>query len=470
MSSELDYVRTYGEQVTIERQTASRDANFAIVNTWTAYKTIQAWKQPIGSDLRDTYERRGLNVDSKWFMATDPEVREGDRIRIASGKTYVVRGIIDQAGLGRVWRLDTQEQDGHINIAVFSSSSSSSPSSSSSFSIVSSSSSSSSISSLSSASSSSISSSSISSASSESSSSSLGLSSSSSSQSSASSASSSSSLGLSSSSSSSSLGLSSSSSSDESSSSSSGAAAWLPSDLTALEAWYDASDSGTITESSGSVSQWNDKSASGFNLTQGTGASQPTTGTKTLNSLNVLNFASDFMTVNTGTNHTGNTLSVVAVVRRNSSNNLSGLVVVIDDATAADYSAGSAIVGYQSDASTMKAYNSGGALSSITIPGNDIAYIYGSIFDGTNQTCYDDGTAGTPVATSLSFNWDELIVGCRWEGSAYQTPTDSDYAEIVVVDGALSTDDRQKTEGYLAHKWGLTANLPGGHPYKTVAP
>jgi hypothetical protein len=28
----------------------------------------------------------------------------------------------------------------------------------------------------------------------------------------------------------------------------------------------------------------------------------------------------------------------------------------------------------------------------------------------------------------------------------------------------------QIIEGYLAHKWGLTGNLPGGHPYKTVAP
>ena len=25
-------------------------------------------------------------------------------------------------------------------------------------------------------------------------------------------------------------------------------------------------------------------------------------------------------------------------------------------------------------------------------------------------------------------------------------------------------------EGYLAHKWGLTANLPGDHPYKANEP
>jgi hypothetical protein len=30
--------------------------------------------------------------------------------------------------------------------------------------------------------------------------------------------------------------------------------------------------------------------------------------------------------------------------------------------------------------------------------------------------------------------------------------------------------NRQLLEGYLAHKWGLTANLPNDHPYKTVGP
>jgi hypothetical protein len=34
----------------------------------------------------------------------------------------------------------------------------------------------------------------------------------------------------------------------------------------------------------------------------------------------------------------------------------------------------------------------------------------------------------------------------------------------------LSTTDRQKLEGYLAHKWGLAANLPADHPYKSAAP
>lgn len=45
-----------------------------------------------------------------------------------------------------------------------------------------------------------------------------------------------------------------------------------------------------------------------------------------------------------------------------------------------------------------------------------------------------------------------------------------DCAEILICDSGLSTTDRQKAEGYLAHRWGLTANLDVSHPYKSTPP
>ena len=38
------------------------------------------------------------------------------------------------------------------------------------------------------------------------------------------------------------------------------------------------------------------------------------------------------------------------------------------------------------------------------------------------------------------------------------------------LNGTVDLTERQKIEGYLAHKWGLAANLPADHPYKTEAP
>ena len=36
--------------------------------------------------------------------------------------------------------------------------------------------------------------------------------------------------------------------------------------------------------------------------------------------------------------------------------------------------------------------------------------------------------------------------------------------------GLQDISDVEKAEGYLAHKWGLTGNLPVSHPYKNTAP
>ena len=40
----------------------------------------------------------------------------------------------------------------------------------------------------------------------------------------------------------------------------------------------------------------------------------------------------------------------------------------------------------------------------------------------------------------------------------------------MITGSSLSDADRQRIEGYLAHKWGLTGDLASGHPYKTAAP
>jgi hypothetical protein len=42
--------------------------------------------------------------------------------------------------------------------------------------------------------------------------------------------------------------------------------------------------------------------------------------------------------------------------------------------------------------------------------------------------------------------------------------------EVLVFHTAIDTATRQRVEGYLAHKWGLTANLPADHPYSITPP
>jgi hypothetical protein len=45
-------------------------------------------------------------------------------------------------------------------------------------------------------------------------------------------------------------------------------------------------------------------------------------------------------------------------------------------------------------------------------------------------------------------------------------PNGSQLSEIVLTHSTMTNDDRQKLEGYLAYKWGLTYALPANHPYR----
>jgi len=66
--------------------------------------------------------------------------------------------------------------------------------------------------------------------------------------------------------------------------------------------------------------------------------------------------------------------------------------------------------------------------------------------------------------------FDGLILG-NWINRA-STPLSlgGRMGEFLITSGTQTQADREKIEGYLAHKWGLTANLPAAHPYKTTAP
>lgn len=87
-----------------------------------------------------------------------------------------------------------------------------------------------------------------------------------------------------------------------------------------LHLHLDASDTATITASSGAVSQWNDKSTNGFNVSQATAANKPTTGVTTKNGLNVLDFGgNDLLTGNAGT-QSDTDMTCVGVFQTNKTN------------------------------------------------------------------------------------------------------------------------------------------------------
>ena len=69
--------------------------------------------------------------------------------------------------------------------------------------------------------------------------------------------------------------------------------------------------------------------------------------------------------------------------------------------------------------------------------------------------------------TSDTASVEAIAIGARTGGVV---PADIDLAAGVVSRETPSDSDIEKLFGWAAHKYGLTTNLPGGHPYKTVAP
>lgn len=97
--------------------------------------------------------------------------------------------------------------------------------------------------------------------------------------------------------------------------------------------------------------------------------------------------------------------------------------------------------------------------------------------NGFQQIIRVDGGSHTNTPAALTPNaaigtgTQNLSIGGRF--NSLVDVIDGDIAEIIYVSGddwGTSTATRDKIEGYLAHKWGLTGNLPSGHPYKTLGP
>ena len=269
---------------------------------------------------------------------------------------------------------------------------------------------------------------------------------------------------------------------------------WNPSMLsTAL--WLDAADASTITESGGAVSQWDDKSGNGRNATQPTSGNRPTYQSSVQNSKNVIRFnsaSSQFLTCSNTAGafnylHSGQGL-IIAVVKVGTTadpnalygvlgnagafnSNRRGFSLYWDDRISVPSSNRIGVSAYdglnnnvysvnQEDILLPQSFGIAGALIDAAngIADNRVALlINGSTYTGNTNTA-------TVSTGDASFDFQ---LGDYATGSAY---LQGDIGETIIVPGAVSTLNRQKLEGYLSHKWGLTANLPSDHPYKLVGP
>jgi hypothetical protein len=271
-----------------------------------------------------------------------------------------------------------------------------------------------------------------------------------------------------------------------------GAQLWTPADLDDVFAWWKA-DSLDLSNDD-LVSTWTDSSGNGYSMTA-SGATRPTFKTSQFNGLPSLYFGGAQWLTTDNQNawtflHSAES-TVIAVWQAGvvaepntryplignnagTGNNI-GFHMQYDDRNSAS----------RNDLLLHLIGEGGGGLTQVVLnesangffPANTLNLL-SVIGDPTNSASVDrsemrlnGGAAtknnfrvGTPTTSNPSF---PLQIGSRGDDSL---PLTGYISEIVIMDALATDSDRQKLEGYMAHKWGLTDNLPANHPYKNAPP
>jgi hypothetical protein len=240
--------------------------------------------------------------------------------------------------------------------------------------------------------------------------------------------------------------------------------------------WLDAADSAALVLSGSNVTTWRDKAWSTTSLAQGTAGNQPLRISAAQNGKDIVRFdnTDDFMSL-AGNVH-GRRLSGFSVLAA------AAFTAAAPASNRALFfltqGTGSARVSLYIEATTKNLGFGGrkadidGFDGAVTSSAVDSAFrLYGGVasFGGT-ATIYQDGTQ---IAQDAAFSTSGISDNTGGDVAVTQGagfPLGCDVGEILYFAHALSTTDRQIFEGYLAWKWGLQANLPGGHPYKNAAP
>lgn len=234
-----------------------------------------------------------------------------------------------------------------------------------------------------------------------------------------------------------------------------------PRSLTGCGLWLDGADpngNGILPSNATAISRWIDKSGAGANgIVVGTAATYTSGGG--------LLFARNGA-YNTSYSASLTNESLFIVFRYTTANAQLALVCqTADGGRATTLNAGATTAAFESSV-----YNVAfGAVSpSTTVPLNTIG-LGELVTTNSNMAIFYNGTSfGTPTTVTITAGRTSVVGGAYNAGS----PNSAQYFggiifEVIGYTVALNTSQRQQVEGYLAWKWGFTASLPNGHPFKT---
>jgi len=241
-----------------------------------------------------------------------------------------------------------------------------------------------------------------------------------------------------------------------------------PRNISGLALWFDAADSNTITLSSGSLTQWNDKSGNGRNLTAVSGYANATVSSAFQNGLNVFNFSGNGL-YRTVANSAVYPQDVYIIVALKSLTNQSD-VLSMGPTDADNFNS----LIFSEDIQSRWKNGSSFGIRNLFSPINETSTGFLLIQWSIANINYLLRRNGTLLVQSSSFAY-SLPGGSIFQvGFRHTDITSANFSgyigEIVVFNNQLGDAQRQQVEGYLAHKWGMSASLPATHPFKSFPP
>lgn len=277
------------------------------------------------------------------------------------------------------------------------------------------------------------------------------------------------------------------------------AGGWSPSDLADLQCWLDASDSATITLSGSSVTLWEDKAGSNDaddavdSTNTKVTTKRPTIVTAAQNSLDAIEFnGSQNFDHNSARAMLRNRASALFVGVGKFGGNLTQFRFFWSNAggTAGPFRAylGTASGGAGNFRFVTRRLDTDSFGPDIASAADTDWHVFIGYSDWATNGVAQFFIDGTLVGSSTGFasavgNTSNTDLSTAYTAAtaigSYQRfgngslSSGSRIGELLCYaksSGTFSSADREKIEGYLAHKWGLTGSLPSTHPYKATAP
>jgi hypothetical protein len=240
-----------------------------------------------------------------------------------------------------------------------------------------------------------------------------------------------------------------------------------PTDIAGCKLWLDAADTASISVSGSAVTQWNDKSGNAYHFTQGTSANRPSSGTRTQNGKNVIDFdgTNDLLTTTAAKSafnflHSS-TSTIFQVYKLDTTVATQGIMgaqggspsqigYVQFNVGTTEYlsaGAGSGVYVYQitQTIGTTARYNTlKSDPANATAANRALVSLNGAAFTGGN-------TANSAAVSSDSTS--TLSVGDA--GTSGGVPLDGFIGEIIIYNSILSAGNITSVQNYLAEKWGI---------------